>query len=131
MNCEICGNKTIDIITIRIDTGILRVCNSCSRLGKQMSSNLNSDKRRIIRDRKNSLDNFDYDDELVVNYGNMIRQSREKKGLSHEALGLQINEKVSIIKKLESEKLQPPDQLTKKLERFLNVKLLIKNEDSS
>ena len=96
-----------------------------------MSSNLNSDKRRIIRDRKNSLDNFDYDNELVVNYGNMIRQSREKKGLSHEALGLQINEKVSIIKKLESEKLQPPDQLTKKLERFLNVKLLIKNEDSS
>ncbi len=56
MNCEICGNKIIDIITIRIDTGILRVCNSCSRLGKQMSSNLNSDKKRIIRDRKNSLD---------------------------------------------------------------------------
>ena len=110
MNCEICGNKIIDIITIRIDTGILRVCNSCSRLGKQMSSNLNSNKSRIVRDKKNSLDNFAYDDELVVNYGNIIRQSREK---------------------LESQKLQPPDQLTKKLERFLNVKLLRKNEDSS
>ena len=131
MNCEICGNKIIDIRTIRIDTGILRVCNSCSRLGKQMSSNLNSNKSRIVRDKKNSLDNFAYDDELVVNYGNIIRQSREKKGLSHEALGLQINEKASILKKLESQKLQPPDQLTKKLERFLNVKLLRKNEVSS
>ena len=96
-----------------------------------MSSNLNSNKSRIVRDKKNSLDNFAYDDELVVNYGNIIRQSREKKGLSHEALGLQINEKASILKKLESQKLQPPDQLTKKLERFLNVKLLRKNEDSS
>tara|TARA_B100000315_G_scaffold246887_1_gene274804 strand:+ start:1107 stop:1502 length:396 start_codon:yes stop_codon:yes gene_type:complete len=131
MNCEICGNKIIDIITIRIDTGILRVCNSCSKLGKQMSPNLNTNKKRIIKNIKNNLDNFDYDDELVVNYGNIIRQSREKKGLSHEALGLQINEKVSILKKLESEKLQPPDQLTKKLERFLNVKLLRKNENSS
>ncbi len=63
--------------------------------------------------------------ELVSNYGALIRQARELKGLSHEDLGRRINEKVSQLRKLESNKMIPNNKLAKKLEYTLKIKLLI------
>jgi putative transcription factor len=63
--------------------------------------------------------------ELVEGYGLKIKQAREKLGLSHEELGKKLNEKVSLLKKIETEKMMPDNKLAAKLERVLKVQLLI------
>jgi putative transcription factor len=63
--------------------------------------------------------------ELVDNFGSQIRQAREKMGLSHEDLGRKISEKVSVLKKIESEKMTPTHQLAERLEHTLRIKLYV------
>jgi uncharacterized protein (TIGR00270 family) len=66
---------------------------------------------------------------LVVDYPVRIRSAREKKKLSQKELAASINEKWSIINKLETGDMRPSDSLTAKLERALNISLKEKLED--
>ena len=52
-----------------------------------------------------------------------------KKGLTHEQLGMQMNEKVTILRKFETGVLKPDEIFAKKLERFLGIKLYITLEE--
>ena len=61
---------------------------------------------------------------LVEGYGFIVRRSREEKGLSQEKLAKLVGEKVSVIKKIETEKLIPSDELVRKLQNALKVKLI-------
>jgi putative transcription factor len=63
--------------------------------------------------------------ELVADFGARIRQAREAQGLSHEDLGRKINEKVSVLKKLESQRMTPDNKLAEKLQYALKIKLLV------
>lgn len=62
--------------------------------------------------------------EMVEGYPAKIRQAREKLGLSHEDLGKKINEKASVLRKLETGKMEPNNTLVSKLEHVLKIKLL-------
>ncbi|UCD93109.1 MAG: TIGR00270 family protein [Methanobacteriota archaeon] len=62
-------------------------------------------------------------DVLVSDYGSRIREARTKMGLSQEELGKKINEKWSVINKLETGDMRPDDKLVTKLERTLGVVL--------
>ena len=61
---------------------------------------------------------------MVEGYSSQIRKAREKLGLSHEDLGKKINEKASVLRKLETGKMAPNDMLVTKLEHVLKIKLL-------
>jgi putative transcription factor len=63
--------------------------------------------------------------ELVDDFDVRVRQAREKLGLTHEELGKRINEKVSVLKKIEKRKIKPDDKLAAKLEHALRIKLLV------
>jgi putative transcription factor len=63
--------------------------------------------------------------ELAEGYGDKIRQAREKIGLSHENLGKKLNEKVSLLKKIETGKMTPDNRLAAKLEHILRIKLIV------
>ena len=62
---------------------------------------------------------------MTENYHTKIRQAREKLGLSHEELGKKINEKASVLRKLETGKMTPNNILVTKLEHVLKIKLLV------
>lgn len=62
--------------------------------------------------------------ELVENFDSKVKQAREKLGIPQEELGKKINEKASVIKKIEAGKMRPDNALATKLERFLKIKLL-------
>jgi putative transcription factor len=62
--------------------------------------------------------------EIIEDYTSKIRQAREKLGLTHEDLAKKINEKTSVIGKLETGKIQPSNILATKLEHALKIKLL-------
>jgi putative transcription factor len=63
--------------------------------------------------------------ELIGDYASVIRVAREKMGLSHEDLGLKINERASVLKHIELGKMEPNNLLANKLERLLKIKLLV------
>jgi putative transcription factor len=66
---------------------------------------------------------FDQMDELVQDYDQRIRGARESRGLSQEELAKQLNEKASLIRKLERGDVLPSDGVQRKLERELDITL--------
>ena len=62
---------------------------------------------------------------LVHEFPSLIRNARTQKGLTHDQLGQKINEKVTLIRKVETGSIRPDEILAKKLERFLGIKLYI------
>lgn len=63
--------------------------------------------------------------EFVEGYGELIRKAREKLGMTREELGALIQDKASVIKKIENEELKPTIEQAKKLEKTLKVKILV------
>jgi len=66
---------------------------------------------------------FDEMDELAQDYDDLIRSARESAGLSQTDLAKQLNEKASLIRKLEHGNTLPSDDLQRKLERELDIEL--------
>jgi len=71
----------------------------------------------------------DTSQELVENFHAKIRQARERLGLSHEDLGKRINEKVSLLRKIETGKMTPDNRLASLLERTLKIKLIVPTKE--
>jgi putative transcription factor len=66
---------------------------------------------------------FDDMDEVAQDYDQRIRSARESRGLSQEDLAKQLNEKASLIRKLERGDMLPSDSVQRKLERELDISL--------
>jgi putative transcription factor len=66
---------------------------------------------------------FDDMDELAQDYDQRIRNARESAGMSQEDLADDLNEKASLIRKLERGDVLPSDDVQKKLERKLDISL--------
>lgn len=61
--------------------------------------------------------------EIVDDCAVLVRKNRERLGLTQDQLGAKINEKGSVISRIESAHMEPDMRMAKKLERFLGVKL--------
>ena len=121
-------------IRAEIEGAKLTVCVECSKHGriitheevdiapKQIGSSSKSGPMKVFK--KKITARVELTQEMVEDYGHQIRQAREKLGLSHEELGLKINEKASVLRKIETDKMEPNDMLVSKLERFFRIKLL-------
>ncbi len=66
---------------------------------------------------------FDDMDELAQDYDDRIRRARESRDLSQSDLANELNEKASLIRKLERGETLPSDSVQSKLERFLDISL--------
>ena len=66
---------------------------------------------------------FDDMDELAQDYDDRIRKARENTGMSQEDLADELNEKASLIRKLERGDVLPSDEVQTKLERELDISL--------
>ena len=112
----------------------LTVCISCAKLSATTwtphSKTSQSSKRTRLtffkpkRHRKKITAPSGLDLELIEGYGNKIRNARRRQDLSHEDLGKKIGEKVSVLQKIETEKMVPDQRLSKKLEHALKIRLL-------
>jgi putative transcription factor len=67
---------------------------------------------------------------IAPDFAGLIREARMKMGLTHEQLGMKMNEKAQLLKKFESGALKPDELLAKKLERFLGITLYVSAADS-
>ena len=135
MRCEVCGRKIHGApIRALIEGAKLTVCIECSKHGKIIGEEEIERVQRtpkpltsipFIQKKKPAQARVEITQEVVEGYDSKIRQAREKLGLSHEELGKKINEKASVLSKLETGKMTPNNLLVTKLEHVLKIKLLV------
>jgi putative transcription factor len=136
LRCEVCGRKIHGSpIKAVIEGAKLMVCVECSKYGKIIREEEVGLGQRVpkkvpvpfsARTRKKTVvAKVEITQEVVEGYHAKIRQAREKLGLSHEELGKKINEKASVLSKLETGKMTPNNMLVTKLEHVLKIKLLV------
>lgn len=128
--CEICGAEISGLPQrIVIDRSTLDVCKSCARFGKPedkwtpVPRKMIPVERAFTVNRPKPRDHFKDLAELVPDFGRKIREARETLGMSPEQLGAKIKEKVTLLKKIEREDISPEDEVRKKLEKELRIKL--------
>ena len=136
--CEICGKPVPENNPIRakIEGSVMVVCKECSKLGtvqkappKPKYLKQNKGKKPANTRKRNYPRNDEPSEELIEDFSFEVRKAREAKDWSREDLGKKINERVSVITRIETGKMTPDTKLTKKLEKALNIKLLEKVEN--
>ena len=136
MRCEVCGRKIHGSpINAVIEGAKLTVCIECSKHGKvireeEVEFEHATPKKPLpsipfVQRKKPAQAKVEITQEIVEDYDSKIRQAREQLGLSHEELGKKINEKASVLSKLETGKMTPNNLLVTKLEHALKIKLLV------
>jgi putative transcription factor len=145
--CEMCGAEQASLTTTKVEGAELELCSSCTDFGTEVreepsssggskystssssgttSSSSSSDSSGSSGSSGGSgrpRDMFDDMDEIATDYDDRIRQARESRDLSQEQLADQLNEKASLIRKLERGDTLPTDEIQQKLERALDVSL--------
>jgi len=135
VRCEVCGRKIHNgPITAVIEGARLIVCVECSKHGRIVTQDEYAPKTKplgkpfaqipVMTQKKTPEIKVEITQEIIEDYTSKIRQAREKLGLTHEELAKRINEKTSVIGKLETGKIQPSNILATKLEHALKIKLL-------
>lgn len=116
----------------------MNVCPNCTRYGESTPSPRRREEHPLVarrlekrQKRMRTRDVFEKAsaESLVLDYPDRIRRARERRNLSQKELGKAINEKWSVINKLETGDLRPSDSLVLKLEKKLDIKLREKVED--
>lgn len=128
--CEICGAEIAGLPQrIVIDGSALEVCKGCARFGKPEDKWSPVPKKMVPVERAFTVrrprprDHFKDLVELVPEFGRKIREARESLNLTPEELGARIKEKAALLKKIERDDISPEDEVRKKLEKELNIKL--------
>ncbi len=133
MMCELCGKETEKVVTIHIEGTELKVCPECAKFGDERSGGKTKTathphiaqrlERRERRMKTRDVYSQGGSIELAEDYPMRIRKARMAREWKQETLASKINEKKSVITKIESGHMRPPDPLVQKLERVLEVSL--------
>ncbi len=134
MICELCGRDVPRLKKVIIEGVILNVCDECAKFGKEIKGNeIPKDVKylppEIVRERverkrrRRGRDYLDEEEVLIEDYPRVIREARERLGMTQEELAKKILEKRTVISKLERGEMRPDEKLIKKLEKALNIKL--------
>ena len=133
MDCEVCGSEIIGKPARSLVEGAtLIVCHQCASLGKELPG---FPERKLKTSRLGpvplhsrvpieTLPKSVQESDLVEDYSRLVKEGRERLGLSQSDLAFKAKEKLTVIQKIELGKIVPTMRLTKELEHILRVKLL-------
>ena len=129
MQCELCGKECECRLGI-VDGVRMMLCPDCMKFGKSVdvSPRVSTVAKRPILERIRRPAEKDIykgmDKELVSGWNELIKNARDKKGLTREELGFRIGERTVTISKIENGDLRPSDKMIEKLEKELGIKLV-------
>jgi putative transcription factor len=118
-DCEMTGKRGVQLFRIKIDGAFMNVCKECVKFGEKI------DKPQSFKTSKGSFNRVDKNANkfIIKAYASAIKKARESKNLKQSEMADKLNEKESLIHKIESGHLKPNFPLAKKLERFLGISL--------
>jgi len=123
MQCEMCGKGT-ELFKAVVEGIELKVCSNCGKFGK-VTGKINIEPKR--KKKKIELEEEEQPEIIqiiVEDYALRAKNAREKLGLKQEELAKKLNEKESVIHKIETGHYEPNLNLARKLEKFLKIKLV-------
>ena len=130
MQCELCGKEILGKPKrVLVEGAELETCAACGSLGTEIrrpqafvgpASKGAAHSRTRYRDIYRQMEG-----ELDPDFSDIVKNARKRAGITQEQLAAKIMEKALVIKKVERNELTPDDKLRKKLEKALNVNLLI------
>jgi len=142
MLCEMCGKEVPLASRVRLEGSVLSLCPECARFGTPVDpvpappASTSSDGGRFRpgmgvtrpsgpRRRLEERDLYQEIGEMehAPDWGKRIRLAREARLWTPEVLGKKLNEKKSVVLKIESGNFHPPDALVRKIEHLLQVRL--------
>ena len=148
VQCEMCGTETGSPKTVKVEGAELDVCDDCADFGTEVQTQETSSTSTKYSTSSSSSsssssgstsssgssgggggggggrrDMFDEMDEVVQDYDERIRDARESDGQTQEELANQLNEKASLIRKLERGDVLPSDTVQRELEKALGISL--------
>jgi len=134
MICELCGKGVTFCKKVTIEGVQLEVCAECAKFGIEAKKAVPKEvgPRPVIKQRlevreqrarpKDVLEASERE-ELVEDYGARIRDARSQRGMTQKDLAMKINERVTILSKIETNDMNPDDKIVSKLEKELGIKL--------
>jgi putative transcription factor len=139
MQCEMCGETIRGTPKlIRVEGAELQVCARCGKFGTEVQQPRRTDLQRpvarpgpagrapvVSAPAQRKRDMFDYmEGDIVEDYAVRVKNARQEKGLSQKDLALQMMVRELLIKKIEKGELIPEEEMRKKLEKVLGIKLV-------
>lgn len=143
MICEMCGKDAASLTPIRVEGSVLQLCADCGKFGQAVVVRPSGGAPAVhdrgdeyieprgpfaLRPRRTEeRDVFSDmpDMELAPDWSKRIRQQRERLGWTPEEFGKRLNEKKSLVLKVESGSFRPPDATLRKIERLLKIRLTV------
>lgn len=118
--CELCGKEAL-LITAIVEGTQMEVCQTCGKFGKII--------RKPVHAPKKIIEKKEVIETITPNFAILIRQTREKTGETQADFAKRLNEKESIIQKLENGSFKPSIETARKLEKLLKIKLVEVEEE--
>jgi len=147
MLCEMCGNDVETTTRVRVEGTVLGLCPNCAKFGtvvdpppapaspERGSARPGTPATRVMGTgrRLEERDLYTEIGELTLapDWARRVRVAREAVAWTPEDLAKKLNEKKSVVLKLESGGFHPPDTLVRKLEHLLKIRLRADPEPSA
>ena len=128
--CQLCGEETDSTVKAKIEGAVMKVCDSCSEMGEKIQKKTKKNSKKSKK-KKRKRTSKDEEKVLTNNYGEKIRNERENREMTMEELADQMNEKTSVIQKIEQEELKPDKKLAGKISKKLGLKMYVNPEVTS
>jgi len=132
MICEICGKNFNSGVKLKLEGSVVSACSNCAGFGLVVSKiETVKEKPKVVEVRtpKYDMQDFEFEETLVEGYGARIKKAREKRNMKQSELAKLINEPESMVHRIELGKMEPSEELIKRLEKKLNINLTTKSEE--
>jgi putative transcription factor len=133
--CPICGGLIWKGQRVLIEGAKITVCQSCAKQGKILyNSSKRSDQIKQVSPKASKptklfreAERFEKTD-IVKNYAQLIHKTRISADLNQDQFAKKLNEKPSLIRRIEAGKVEPTLELAKKIENVYQIKLIIESD---
>lgn len=146
--CDICGRTSYNVNKYRIEGAEVMACGSCGKHGAPVEDpnqvqQFSKKKDYSFRPQQNKTaprtnqTSTNYhgkrkrEKTLMEEFGKLITSARTSFGLTREELAKNLFIRETFLTKIETEKQRPSDELAKKIEKTLNITLLVEKSDDS
>jgi putative transcription factor len=129
--CEMCGREA-PLRQAIVEGTRMALCPNCVKFGVEVAGHATevTGRSRILQSldareaRSKPKDIFaQSESEIVEDFGKRIRDARNRKGVTQEELARRLNERQSVLSRVEAGMQRPADDLARKLERELAITL--------